>query len=80
MLLTGKTAVVYGAGGSVGSAVARAYAREGARVHLAGRNQDRLDRVATTIQRARGITSVSTSPSMPSRTMTWKAPIAAWSS
>ncbi|HEY4729379.1 MAG TPA: 3-oxoacyl-ACP reductase, partial [Actinomycetes bacterium] len=37
MLLEDKTAVVYGGAGSVGAAVARAFAREGARVFLAGR-------------------------------------------
>ena len=36
MLLEGKNAVVYGAGGSVGGAVARTFAREGARVFLTG--------------------------------------------
>ena len=30
MLLENKTAIVYGAAGAIGSAVARAYAREGA--------------------------------------------------
>ena len=30
MLLDDKTAVIYGAGGSIGGAVARAFAREGA--------------------------------------------------
>ena len=39
MLLDTKTAVVYGAGGAIGSAVARAYAREGAEVHLGGRTR-----------------------------------------
>jgi 3-oxoacyl-[acyl-carrier protein] reductase len=43
MLLEGKTALVYGAGGAIGSAVARAYAREGADVHLLGRTQADLD-------------------------------------
>ena len=37
MLLKNKVAVVYGAGG-VGGAVAKAFAREGARVYLAARN------------------------------------------
>src|SRR5207248_1804267 len=51
MLLDHKTAIVYGAGGAIGSAVARAYAREGAEVHLAGRTAhvaqvDVLDRAA----------------------------------
>src|SRR5260221_12978007 len=39
MLLEQKTAVIYGAGGAIGSAVARAFAREGARVYLAGRTR-----------------------------------------
>jgi 3-oxoacyl-[acyl-carrier protein] reductase len=42
MLLDGKHAVIYGGGGSIGGAVARAFAREGAHVHLAGRNLERL--------------------------------------
>jgi NAD(P)-dependent dehydrogenase (short-subunit alcohol dehydrogenase family) len=36
MLPRGKNAVVYGGGGKVGGAVARAFAREGARVFLPG--------------------------------------------
>jgi NAD(P)-dependent dehydrogenase (short-subunit alcohol dehydrogenase family) len=35
MLLENKNAVIYGAGGAVGGAVARAFAREGAKVFLA---------------------------------------------
>lgn len=53
MLLEGKTAIVYGAG-SIGSAVARAFAREGARVHLASRTAKRLDEVAKSIRDAGG--------------------------
>jgi len=34
MLLEHKNAVVYGGGGAIGSAVAKAFAREGARVFL----------------------------------------------
>jgi NAD(P)-dependent dehydrogenase (short-subunit alcohol dehydrogenase family) len=49
MLLEKKNAVVYGGGGSVGSAVARAFAREGATVFLAGRSGDTLERVAAEI-------------------------------
>jgi NAD(P)-dependent dehydrogenase (short-subunit alcohol dehydrogenase family) len=49
MLLQGRNAVVYGGGGSVGGAVARAFAREGATVHLAGRTQAKLDAVAADI-------------------------------
>lgn len=50
MLLDNKTAIVYGAGGDIGSAVARAYAREGAAVHLAGRTEATLEKVARLIQ------------------------------
>jgi 3-oxoacyl-[acyl-carrier protein] reductase len=46
MLLDGKHAVIYGGGGNVGGAVARAFAREGATVHLAGRTLATLERVA----------------------------------
>ena len=42
MLLENKNAVIYGAGGSIGSAVASAFAREGARVFLAGRTLQSL--------------------------------------
>lgn len=49
MLLQGKTALVYGAGGAIGSAVARAYAREGATVHLIGRTRATLDDIARRI-------------------------------
>ena len=58
MLLDHKTAIVYGAGGAIGSAVARAYAREGAEVHLAGRTRATLDEVARLIQRDGGTAHV----------------------
>ena len=45
MLLEHKNAVVYGGAGSVGRAVARAFAGEGARVFLAGRTLATLDEV-----------------------------------
>jgi 3-oxoacyl-[acyl-carrier protein] reductase len=45
-LLESKNAIIYGAGGSVGAAVARAFAREGARVFLAGRTLESLEGVA----------------------------------
>jgi 3-oxoacyl-[acyl-carrier protein] reductase len=50
MLLENKVAVIYGAGGPIGGAVARAFAREGARVLLAGRTRSKLDRVADEIR------------------------------
>ena len=46
MLLEDKNAVTYGGGGSIGGAVSRAFAREGARVSLAGRTLTRLDDLA----------------------------------
>ena len=55
MLLEGKNAVVYGGGGSIGGAVARAFAREGASVFLAGRTRARLEEVAEKIRSAGGI-------------------------
>jgi 3-oxoacyl-[acyl-carrier protein] reductase len=50
MLLKDKVAVIYGAGGSIGGAVARAFTREGARVFLAGRTKTKLDKVADEIR------------------------------
>lgn len=44
MLLENKVALVYGAG-PIGGAVARAFAREGARVFLANRTRPKLDRL-----------------------------------
>ncbi|KAB2346535.1 SDR family NAD(P)-dependent oxidoreductase [Actinomadura rudentiformis] len=55
MLLDNKTAVIYGGGGSIGGAMARAFAAEGARVFLAGRTQDKLDKVAADIRAADGL-------------------------
>lgn len=54
MLLRDKTAIVYGGSGAVGGAVARAYAREGARVFLAARSRAGLDAVAAEIRAAGG--------------------------
>jgi NAD(P)-dependent dehydrogenase (short-subunit alcohol dehydrogenase family) len=49
MLLRRKNAVIYGAGGAVGGAVARTFAREGANVFLAGRRLESIDMVAKEI-------------------------------
>jgi len=54
MLLKNKNAVIYGGGGAIGGAVARVFAREGARVFIAGRTQARLDAVAQDIAAAGG--------------------------
>jgi 3-oxoacyl-[acyl-carrier protein] reductase len=50
MLLENKVGIIYGAGGSIGGAIARGFAREGARVFLAGRTQSKLDKVADDIR------------------------------
>jgi NAD(P)-dependent dehydrogenase (short-subunit alcohol dehydrogenase family) len=55
MLLENKVAVVYGAGGSIGGAVARTFAREGAQVFLAGRTKAKLDKVAEEIRSDGGV-------------------------
>lgn len=54
MLLENRTAVIYGGGGSIGGAMADAFAAEGARVFLAGRTPARLEAVADRIRAAGG--------------------------
>lgn len=54
MLLEDRNAVIYGGGGPIGGAVARAFAREGARVFLAGRTPATLEAVAEQIRLAGG--------------------------
>jgi 3-oxoacyl-[acyl-carrier protein] reductase len=54
VLLESKNAVIYGGAGSIGGAVARAFAREGANVHLAGRTLESLGEVAGEIRSAGG--------------------------
>jgi NAD(P)-dependent dehydrogenase (short-subunit alcohol dehydrogenase family) len=46
MMLKDKVAVIYGAGGAIGGAVARAFAREGAKLFLTGRNLAPVEVVA----------------------------------
>jgi 3-oxoacyl-[acyl-carrier protein] reductase len=54
VLLDGKNAVIYGGAGAIGSAVGSTFAREGARVFLAGRTQSTLAAVAEDIRAAGG--------------------------
>jgi NAD(P)-dependent dehydrogenase (short-subunit alcohol dehydrogenase family) len=49
MLLGNKTAIIYGGGGAIGGAAARSFAREGAKVFLAGRTLEKLEAVASDI-------------------------------
>ncbi|MBJ7597278.1 SDR family oxidoreductase [Candidatus Nephthysia bennettiae] len=53
-LLEGKTAIIYGGGGDIGGGVARTFAREGARVFLAGRTREKLAAVNSQITSAGG--------------------------
>jgi len=54
MMLKDKVAVIYGGGGAIGGAVARAFAREGAKVFLTGRRQAAVEAVAKDIVSAGG--------------------------
>jgi NAD(P)-dependent dehydrogenase (short-subunit alcohol dehydrogenase family) len=54
MLLQDKNAVIYGAGGAIGSAVARAFAKEGAKLFLTGRLRALVEAVAKQIVSAGG--------------------------
>ena len=58
MLLENRTAIVHGGSGAIGSAVARAYAREGAAVHLTGRTRATLEDVADRIRDEGGVAHV----------------------
>ena len=44
-----ENAIIYGAAGGIGRGVALTFAREGARVYLAGRSLEKLERVAAEI-------------------------------
>ena len=55
MMLKDKIAVIYGAGGDVGGAVARAFAREGARLFLSGRSLRTVEAVAADVTGRGGV-------------------------
>src|SRR3982751_6463481 len=54
MMLEDKVAVIYGAGGAIGGAVARAFAREGAQLFLTGRLRAPVEAVAEDVAAAGG--------------------------
>ena len=54
MMLKDKVAVIYGAGGAIGGAVARAFASEGAKLFLTGRHLAPVEAVAKDIVSAGG--------------------------
>ena len=60
MLLENKNAIIYGAGGAIGGAVARAFAREGARVFLSGCNAAPVEAVANDIVASGGVAETAT--------------------
>jgi NAD(P)-dependent dehydrogenase (short-subunit alcohol dehydrogenase family) len=60
MMLKDKVAVVYGAGGAIGGAVARAFASEGARLFVTGRVRAPVDEVARDIVSAGGTAEAAT--------------------
>ena len=57
-ILEGKHAVVFGAGGSIGAAVAKEFAAEGAQVFLSGRSRSQVESVANEIVGAGGCAQV----------------------
>ena len=58
MLPENKNAILYGAGGSIGGAVVREFAREGVKVFFAGRTHEKLEVVARDIEAAGGSVEV----------------------
>jgi NAD(P)-dependent dehydrogenase (short-subunit alcohol dehydrogenase family) len=54
MMLNNKVAVIYGAGGAVGGTVARAFAREGAKLFLTGRHRAPVEAVVKEVVSAGG--------------------------
>src|SRR5882672_5048061 len=54
MMLKEKVAVIYGAGGAIGGAVARAFAREGAKLFLTGRHRAHVETVTKEVSSAAG--------------------------
>lgn len=60
MMLQDKVIVIYGAGGAIGGAAARAFAREGARLFVTGRVREPVDAVAKDIVSAGGSAEAAT--------------------
>jgi NAD(P)-dependent dehydrogenase (short-subunit alcohol dehydrogenase family) len=54
MMLNNKIAVIYGAGGAIGGAAAKAFAQEGARVFLTGRDLIKVEAIQSDIVAAGG--------------------------
>jgi 3-oxoacyl-[acyl-carrier protein] reductase len=56
--LENKNALIHGGGGAIGGAIARAFARQGAKVFLAGRTLAKLEAVARDVSGAGGVAEV----------------------
>ena len=69
MLLKNKNAIIYGAGGAIGSAVAEAFAGEGANVFLTGRTLSKLQIVANKITEAGGTVAIATVDALNTRSV-----------
>jgi hypothetical protein len=54
-LLQNKCAVIFGAGGAIGAAVAKKFAAQGATLYLSGRAKNDVEQVAEAIQKGGGI-------------------------
>jgi 3-oxoacyl-[acyl-carrier protein] reductase len=54
-ILQGKRAIVFGAGGSIGAAVAKEFAAEGAEVFLAGRTKSNVEDVTKQSRQREGV-------------------------
>lgn len=54
MILQNKNAIIYGAGGSMGAAIARAFADAGARLFLTGRSPGSVQKIADEIRASNG--------------------------
>jgi NAD(P)-dependent dehydrogenase (short-subunit alcohol dehydrogenase family) len=57
-LLSSKVAVIHGAGGAIGGAAALAFAQEGAKLFLAGRNRGPLEQTAERIRAVSGAVDI----------------------
>ena len=68
-MLTNKIAVIYGASGGIGSAVARAFADAGAKLFLTGRDLASVEAVAAEIARAGGTAAAAQVDALDERTI-----------
>ena len=58
MVLKGKVAVIYGVGGAIGGAIARAFAAEGVRMFLTGHSRVTVEAVAKDIGKATKVAEI----------------------